>query len=66
MTTSAVELHPVPEAQGKLGGIGRTMLYRLIADGELATVHIGRRTFIASDEIEAFIERRRAAESSAV
>lgn len=59
MKTQAVVLHPVPEAQEKLGGIGRTTLYQLVAAGELPTIHIGRRMFIPSDAIADFIARRR-------
>lgn len=57
--TEPVTLHPVPDAQALLGGIGRTTLYQLVAEGEIATVHIGRRMFVPSDAIRAFIERRR-------
>jgi excisionase family DNA binding protein len=59
VTTEPVVLHPVPATQKLLGDIGRTTLYQLIAQGELATVHIGRRMFIPSDAIADFIRRRR-------
>ncbi len=59
MTPATVELHDLPEAIRRLGGIGRTTVYELIRRGELGTVHIGNRVFIPSDEIAAFIERNR-------
>jgi excisionase family DNA binding protein len=51
--------------QKLLGGLGRTTIYKLIAEGELATVHIGRRMFIPSDAIADFIRRRRDNDGSA-
>ena len=59
MPQPAVTLHPVPEALAFLGGIGRTLLYEMIRNGQIGTVHIGNRVFIPSDEIAAFIERNR-------
>jgi excisionase family DNA binding protein len=40
-------------------GIGKTKLYDLIADGELETVKVGRRTLIVQASIDAFFERIR-------
>jgi len=37
--------------------IGRSSLYLLIADGEIPTVKIGRRTLIREDEILKYVER---------
>jgi predicted DNA-binding transcriptional regulator AlpA len=51
----------VPDTQTKLGGLGRTMVFALMASGELPPVHIGRRVFIPSDVVEKFIDRRRLA-----
>jgi excisionase family DNA binding protein len=47
-------LHPVQEAW-EIIGIGRTMLYELIAKGEIKTVKIGRRTLIAHDELARYV-----------
>jgi len=47
-------LHPIPEAQAQLG-IGRSMLYELIASGAIQTVKIGRRTLIAHDELTRYV-----------
>ena len=49
------KLYPVPETRHRLGGIGHTQFYELVRNGELETVKIGRRTFVASDEIQRFI-----------
>src|SRR6188472_4321545 len=65
MTNQTVTLHSVPEAQVRLGGLGKTTLYDLVAKGELETVKIGRRTFIPSDSVQAFIDRRRVASDGA-
>jgi len=40
-----------------LGGIGKTTLYELIAEGELNTVKIGRRRFVVDSSITSYIER---------
>ena len=36
-------------------GIGRTLIYELIAQGKLKTVRIGRRRFVPGEAIEAFL-----------
>jgi excisionase family DNA binding protein len=45
-------LASIPEAQRALG-IGRSTAYRLIEDGRLTTVKIGRRTLIHVSSIRA-------------
>lgn len=50
-----VKLIPIHEAQDALGGIGRTTLWRLVRDGHLEQVHIGRRAFITADSIDAYV-----------
>ncbi|MGI8869471.1 MAG: helix-turn-helix domain-containing protein [Mycobacteriales bacterium] len=45
----------------RLGGIGRTTYFELIASGELASVKIGRRRLVISDSIDRYIERLSAA-----
>jgi excisionase family DNA binding protein len=51
-----IEMPPVwvtvPDAM-RLAGIGRTMLYRLIGDGTLRSITIGRRRLVAYAAIEA-------------
>jgi len=48
-------LHPLSEACEQLG-IGRSTLYELIAAGVIRTVKIGRRTLIAHDELERYVQ----------
>jgi|BarGraNGADG00312_1021997.scaffolds.fasta_scaffold150171_2 excisionase family DNA binding protein len=43
------------EARQMLGGLGRSKLYQLIANGSLTPTKIGRRTFFAADELERFV-----------
>lgn len=50
-------LDSIDDAQTRLGHLGRTKLYELIKDGELATVKIGRRSFITRRSIDAYVER---------
>lgn len=40
-------------------GIGKTKIYELFSDGELETIHIGRRTLVLRDSIDRMIERLR-------
>lgn len=46
-------LHPITDAAEVLG-IGRSTLYNLITNGDIAVVKIGRRTLIAQDELERY------------
>ena len=51
----------LPEAQEALGGIGLTMLYKLIDSGSVRRVKIGRRAFISQASVDAFISSLMAA-----
>ncbi|MBN7304335.1 helix-turn-helix domain-containing protein [Mycobacteroides abscessus subsp. bolletii] len=48
---------PIDEALSQLGGIGRTTLYELAKRGDLTKVHIGRRGFITTASLMAYVER---------
>ncbi|SDJ94139.1 helix-turn-helix domain-containing protein [Nonomuraea jiangxiensis] len=50
-----------PDAGRLLGGLGRTTMHGLVASGELPSITIGRRRFIATRDIEEYVERRREA-----
>lgn len=49
-------LHPIPEASDVLGGMSRSTLYEKIAGGEIKAVKVGRRTYIAHEELERFVQ----------
>jgi excisionase family DNA binding protein len=54
------ELHPLAlcvEDAAEVLGIGRTLVFRLLRDGDLKAVRIGRRTLIPVRELEAFLAR---------
>jgi excisionase family DNA binding protein len=51
----------IPDAAGLLG-IGRTTLYKLIDEGELAVVRIGRAVRVPIVEVHAFVARNRRTE----
>jgi excisionase family DNA binding protein len=40
-------------------GIGKTKLYELIGTGELETIHVGRRTLVLRESIDAMVQRLR-------
>jgi excisionase family DNA binding protein len=46
----------------RLIGIGRDCGYRLIAQGRLRSVRLGRRVLVSRAECEAFVERESVAE----
>lgn len=48
-------LYSIHEARRLLGGISRNTIYRLLRSGELASVVIGCRRFIAAHSIEEFV-----------
>lgn len=50
-----------PDAGRALGGLGRTKVYCLIRSGELPSLTIGRRRFVAVRDIDEYIEQRRSA-----
>ena len=50
-------LVPLDEAMHQLGDIGRTKLYELIDDGEIVRVNVGRRSFVLSESIAAYVDR---------
>jgi hypothetical protein len=45
----------LPQAQDALGGIGLTLLYKLIDTGSVQRVRIGRRAFITQGSVDAFV-----------
>lgn len=48
-------LHSLPDAAARLGGIGRSTLYELIAAGAIRTVKIGRRAFVSERELARYV-----------
>lgn len=50
-------LHSIRDAREKLGGIGHTKFYSLVAEGKIKIVKIGRRSFITDDELNACVQR---------
>jgi hypothetical protein len=51
------DLYSITEARERLGGISRNSIYALLRSGELASVVIGCRRFIASSAIADLIAR---------
>ena len=54
------QLVGIPGAGGLLGGVCRTTVYKLVNDGELELVKIGRRSFITGQSLTAYVERLKA------
>jgi hypothetical protein len=61
METRVKRLVPIPEARHLLGNIGHTTVYELIKRGEIVKVNIGRRGFVTSESLEAYMDRLGAA-----
>jgi Helix-turn-helix domain len=57
MESNAKRLVSIPEARHLLGDIGHTTLYELINRGDVVKVNIGRRGFITSESLEAYVDR---------
>ena len=57
MDTSKRLLFSIEETQHCLGDLGRTTLYRLINDGEITLVKIGRRSFVTSESLQEYVNR---------
>lgn len=45
------------EGAKKALGLGHTTLYRLIGEGKLSTVKVGRRTLIKTESIRALVDQ---------
>jgi hypothetical protein len=45
------------DAREVLGGIGHTTIYELVNRGEIMKVNIGRRGFITSESLDAYVNR---------
>ena len=56
---------PIAEAARRIG-IGRTLMYDLIAAGKIHTVHIGRAHRVRVEELIAFLDRQAEAQRQAV
>lgn len=61
MTTQL--LHPIPDACQLLGGMSRSTFYEHVQADKIAVVKIGRRTYVAHDELERFVRQLVAAGS---
>jgi excisionase family DNA binding protein len=40
-----------------IAGVGRDLMYRLVAEGRIRSVHVGRKRLIPRSELEAWIAR---------
>ncbi len=61
MDSAVRRLVSIPETRQLLGGIGNTTVYELVNCGEIVKVNIGRRGFITSESLEAYMDRLNAA-----
>ena len=57
LTPELKRLVSILEAREILGGIGHTTMYDLIKRGEVLKVNIGRRGFITSESLAAYLDR---------
>ncbi len=49
-------LYDINESCSTLGGISRSQLYKLIDDGVLERVNIGRRAFVTGRSLNSYVE----------
>ena len=50
-------LTPIDSARTVLGRVGRTKLYELVNQGQIVKVSIGRRSFITTESLAAYVDR---------
>lgn len=50
-----------PDAGQVLGGLSRPTMWRLVKSGDLPSLKIGRRRLVAVRDLDAYIDRQRAA-----
>ena len=60
--TPTRRLYPISEACARLGDISRSGFYKLVGQGVIRVVHLGKRSFVTDDEIENVVARIEAAE----
>lgn len=53
--------YSIPETAAKLG-IGRTLAYRLIEEGQLRSVKLGKRHIVTAKELDDFLNRKQGGE----
>lgn len=46
----------IPEARSRLGHISKGLAYKLIQDGKLQRVHVGRRALVTESSVAAYID----------
>lgn len=57
-TNASVALaHKIPEACRRIG-CGRTMIYELLASGDIKAIKIGNRTLIPESELQRLVQTR--------
>jgi hypothetical protein len=66
VSTKTKLLVSIPEARELLGGIGHSKLYELVNRGDIVKVNIGRRGFITSESLDAYVARLARPEAPAV
>lgn len=49
-----------PDDGAEAIGVGRTTMYKLLADGEIESIKVNRNRLIPADALHRFIERKRA------
>jgi hypothetical protein len=48
-------LYDLPDSSRVLGGMSRSTLFERIKAGEIKTVKVGKRTYIAHDELQRYV-----------
>jgi hypothetical protein len=57
MDIGTKRLVSIPEAREILGGIGHTTIYELFKRGQIVKVNIGRRGFVTSESLAAYMDQ---------
>ena len=53
---SKPKLIPIAATGELLGGVSRSMVYELVAEGRLTKVNIGTRSFVTAESLDSYVE----------
>ncbi|MBO9523521.1 MAG: helix-turn-helix domain-containing protein [Nocardioidaceae bacterium] len=60
---ATTDLLSIAEARSRLGGVGRTTIWKLVTEGKLQGIKVGARSFVLASSIDHFIDSQLTAAS---
>jgi len=53
---TSTDLLSIADARARLGGVGRTTIWKLVTEGKLQGIKVGARSFVLASSIDNFID----------